>query len=40
VAFTIAAIRRNSMGVEGKTADAGPGRRIQARPRWASVRPR
>ena len=44
VAFTIAAIRCSSMGVEGKTARTpvplGPGRRIQAGPRWGSVRPR
>jgi hypothetical protein len=44
VAFTIAAIRCNSVGVEGKTAHAaappGPGRRIQAPPGWGSVRPR
>ena len=44
MAFTIAAIRCSSMGVEGKTARApappGPGRRIPARPGWGSVRPR
>ena len=40
MAFTIAAIRRNSVGVEGKTAHAGRGRRIPARPGWGSVRPR
>jgi hypothetical protein len=44
MAFTIAAIRCSSMGVEGKTARApappGPGRRIQARSGWGSVRPR
>jgi len=44
VAFVIAAIRCNSVGVEGKTARAavppGPGRRIQAPPGWGSVRPR
>jgi len=44
VAFTIAAIRRNSMGVEAKTSRAPalrePGRRIQARPGWGSVGPR
>ena len=44
VAFTIAAIRRGSSGMQGNTAPAPappePGRRIQARPGWGSVRPR
>lgn len=44
VAFTIAAIRRNSMGGVGSAARAalppGPARRIQARPGWGSVEPR
>ena len=42
VAFTIAAIRCSSMGVEVRTARTaalpGAGRRIQARPGWGSVR--
>jgi len=44
VAFTIAAIRSNGVGVEGKTARAaappGPARRIQAPPGWGSAGPR
>jgi hypothetical protein len=44
VAFTIAAIRCSGVGVEGKIARApawlGPGRCIQPRPGWGSVRPR
>jgi hypothetical protein len=44
VAFTIAAIRCSSTGVEGKPARAatppGSGRRIQPRPGWGSVGPR
>ena len=49
LAFTIAAIRRIGMGVDGKNMRSagvapprplGPGRRIQTRPGWGSVGPR
>ena len=49
MAFAIAAIRRGGVGVDGQNQrnavvarpePMGPGRRIQARPGWGSVRPR
>lgn len=49
LAFTIAAIRRSGIGVDGKNVrgagmtsrgSMGPGRRVQARPDWGSLRPR
>jgi hypothetical protein len=49
MAFAIAAIRRTGVGVDRESqrsasvawpGPVGPGRRIQARPRWGSVRPR